>query len=265
MGRDRDEGGEVRVFTRASVREVDRLAASEFGIPSIVLMENAALHLTDVVLDVAEDPAVLIVCGPGNNGGDGLAAARHLSNAGLDVRVVLSGPGDRYKGDAAANFRIVQKMGLAVEVADARDPAATLRGATRPGVVIDALLGTGAEKPVEQPMAMVIRAVNDLVKGGAHVVSADLPSGMDCDSGEPLGIAVRATTTVSFVGLKEGFLRLGAQAYLGDVVVADIGAPAELVRRLGRPLADHELHDGPVTRPGHGTDGPDVPRRKERG
>jgi NAD(P)H-hydrate epimerase len=264
MGRERDEG-EVRVFTRASVREVDRLAGAEFGIPSIVLMENAALHLADVVLDVADETGVLIVCGPGNNGGDGLAAARHLANAGVEVRIVLSGPAERYKGDAAINLAIAQKMRLPIEVADAKDPAATLRGAARPGVVIDALLGTGAEKPVEQPMAMVIRAVNDLARGGVPIVAADLPSGMDCDTGEPLGIAVRATTTVSFVGLKEGFLRLAAQAYLGDVVVADIGAPAELVRRLGRPLADHELHDGPVPRPGHAPGGPETPRRKERG
>src|ERR1051325_7795095 len=97
---------DVFVFTRAAVREVDRLAVERHGIPSIILMENAGLHLAEVVLDAAEEerPRILIVCGPGNNGGDGLCAARHLANAGARVWIVLSGPRDKLSGDAAANL-----------------------------------------------------------------------------------------------------------------------------------------------------------------
>src|SRR5882757_4341702 len=95
------QGEEVRVFTRRAAREVDRLATEQYGIPSIVLMENAGLHLAEVVLDAADsdDPSVLIVCGPGNNGGDGLCAARHLHNAGARVEVVLSGQAAECRGD----------------------------------------------------------------------------------------------------------------------------------------------------------------------
>jgi NAD(P)H-hydrate epimerase len=107
----------------------------------------------------------------------------------------------------------------------------------------------------------MIRGINELRKGGALVLSADIPSGLDADSGEPLGAAVEADATVTFVGLKEGFLRLTAQGYIGDVVVADIGAPRELTSRLGRRLEAHEVHEEPGIRPGHET-GPQSARRR---
>jgi NAD(P)H-hydrate epimerase len=249
-----DDGtDDVLVFSRASVRDVDRLAVEQYGIPSIVLMENAALHLAEVALDLADEdepPRILVVCGPGNNGGDGLAAARHLSNAGAHVQVLLSGPADRYTGDAAINLGIVQRMGLPLGVIG-KPPASLAEAAAALGgcdILIDALLGTGLDQPVREPLAGLIRSMNDMRDRGATVVSADLPSGLDADSGEPLGVAVKADTTVSFVGLKEGFLKLGAQPYIGEVIVADIGAPADLTRRLGRRLAAHEPHDASPTR-----------------
>jgi NAD(P)H-hydrate epimerase len=254
----------VLVFTRRTVREVDTLAAEQYTIPSLVLMENAGLHLAEVALDLSdEEPArVLVVCGPGNNGGDGLCAARHLHNAGARVEVVLSGPAEACRGDARVNLDIVKRMGLAVTQTRAEAGAAAIDVAARrlgPEIVVDALLGTGLSRPVDEPVATLIRRINALGEAGAVVVSADLPSGLDCDTGEPLGVAVRADTTVSYVGLKAGFLRLAAQAYIGDVVVAEIGAPRELVERLGQRLADHEPHDGPDERPGHG--GAPRPRR----
>ena len=257
---DPGSGEAVCVFTRQSAREVDRLAADRYGIPSIVLMENAGLHLAEVALDLADaDPArVLVVCGPGNNGGDGLCAARHLHNAGATVHVVLSGPAEACRGDAGINMNIVRRMGIPMAETDPKRPGAALDEVARrlkPEIVIDALLGTGLDRPVAEPVATLIRSINAMGESGAAIVAADLPSGMDCDTGRPLGLAVHASTTVSFVGLKAGFLSLAAQEYLGDVVVADIGAPRELTRLLGRLLADHEGHDGPEIRPGHGPDG----------
>jgi hydroxyethylthiazole kinase-like uncharacterized protein yjeF len=254
---------QVYVLSRRALREVDRLAVSEFAVPSIILMENAALHLAEVALDILEDSEqarVLVACGPGNNGGDGLAAARHLHNAGVTVHIVLSGPADKYTEDAAINLAIVRRMGLPITETLETDPAAAMREAARGlggvDLVIDALLGTGLDKPVREPLAALIREINTLSGpgGGCAVVAADVPSGLDADTGEPLGVAVKAGTTVSFVGLKEGFLKLAAQSYIGDVVVADIGAPRELVRRLGRVLEDHEPHDEPAPRPGHTRD-----------
>ncbi len=248
--RPEEDDGSVLVFSRAAVREVDRLAAEQYGIPSIVLMENAGLHLAEVALDLSEEepPRVLVVCGPGNNGGDGLCAARHLHNEGAVVQVVR--PDLPARGDCAVHLAIVQAMGLPVTVSDGSSPLLPA-GGPRPDLVIDALLGTGLERPVDGPIAALIRAINALGDAGATVIAADLPSGLDCDRGVPLGDAVRATTTVSFVGLKAGFLKLSAQEYIGDVVVADIGAPRELVERLGRRVADHEEHDSPQMRPGH--------------
>jgi NAD(P)H-hydrate epimerase len=242
--------GSLFVFTRRAVREVDRLAAQDYGVPTIVLMENAARHLADVCLDLLEehhDPRVLVVCGPGHNGGDGLALARHLHNAGIILAIVLSAP-DRgtapavgaQQDDAAANLQIVRKMGLPLFAAEAQAPVRAIRQAVeelgRPDLVVDALLGTGLDRPVREPLLGLIGAINELHKQGAAVVAADIPSGLDCDTGEPLGAAVHADVTVSFVGIKAGFTTLSAQAYLGDVVVADIGAPRELVERLGRPV-----------------------------
>ena len=124
------------VFSRDAVRRLDRLAVEEFGIPSIVLMENASRHVTDVALDgleAVDSPKVLIVCGPGNNGGDGLAAARHLHNAGLRVTVFLAGNPAQYGGDARTNLEIVKHMGLRVFQMDPANPARSLAGGRRSG------------------------------------------------------------------------------------------------------------------------------------
>jgi NAD(P)H-hydrate epimerase len=253
--------GHVLVFSRRAVREVDRLAVEQYGIPSIVLMENAGLHLAEVALDLSESdpPRILVACGPGNNGGDGLCAARHLHNEGAQVEIVLIAPESAVKGDAAVHLRTVKAMGLPVHA----EPHALRKAAARlgPDVIIDALLGTGLERAVEGAMAEAIGALNALGDGGATILSADLPSGLDCDRGVPLGAAVRATATVTFVGLKAGFLQLSAQEYIGDVMIADIGAPRELVERLGQRVADHEEHDGPDERPGHDRPRGTPPRR----
>lgn len=247
---------EALVFTRAAVREVDRLGAQEFGLPSIVLMENAAVHCADIALDVLADrdgARAIILCGPGNNGGDGFAVARHLSNQGVDTLIVLAAPRGQYEGDAAANLHVAERMGLAIEEVDPWDALGSFRAAVqgvgRPGLVIDALLGTGLDRPVREPIASLIAEINTLRKSGVPVLAVDIPSGLDCDTGEPLGVAVRATVTVTFVGLKRGFLSLAAQPYVGDVVVADIGVPRALVERLGTPLRDALPHDDPPRRP----------------
>ncbi len=249
---------EALVFTRAAVRDVDRLATEEFGLPSIVLMENAAIHCADVALDLLEDrdeTRALILCGPGNNGGDGFAIARHLANQGVEPVIVLASEREKYEPDAAANLRVAERMGIAIEGFDpsnapgAVHPAARRGPGDRPGLVIDALLGTGLERAVREPIASLIAEINALGRTGVPVLAVDIPSGLDCDTGEPLGAAVRATVTVTFVGLKRGFLSLAAQPYVGDVVVADIGVPRALVGRLGTPLRDALPHDDPPRRP----------------
>ncbi len=265
---------EVFILTRKAVRELDRLAVSEFGIPAILLMENAAFHIADLALHLTrEQPGarILLVCGPGNNGGDGLAAARHLHNAGAVVEIVHAG-GRSEEGEAAVNLGVALRMGLPitpVQGQDGRAAAAAMDAALArlgtPDLVIDAVLGTGLDRPVREPLATLIGRINELSKEGVLVVAVDIPSGLDADTGEPLGMAVRADVTVTLAGLKAGFTKLGAQGYIGDVVVSDIGAPRELTQRLGTPLREHEPHESPPVRPGHEPATPEPEHRPDRG
>lgn len=231
------------LFTRDQVRSLDRLAIDEFGIPGVVLMENAARHAADVALDGVEgedDPAALIVCGPGNNGGDGLAVARHLHNAGLDVSIMLLGhpsPGS----DAATQLAIAERMRLHLRHAPSDDAGQMVLDAARalggPSVIIDAIFGTGLSRPPTGSGAGAIAAINQLASDACPVLAIDCPSGLNVDTGEPLGECVRASVTVTFAGLKPGFLSLDAQAWLGEVIVADIGVPRELLERIGTRLS----------------------------
>jgi len=214
---------------------VDRRAVEEFCVPGIVLMENAARAVVGVALEMLEGRSgapVLVLCGGGNNGGDGLAVARHLHNAGWRVTVGITIDPGQYKGDAGINYRIVQAMGLAVVRAA---PEMLAEGW---GLVIDAIFGTGLDRPPREPFAALAGAVNG---AGVPVLAIDLPSGLDCDSGEVLGTAcVRATRTVTFVAEKVGFANAGAGAFTGVVSVGDIGAPREVVEGVGGEVLSAE-------------------------
>jgi len=229
---------EEYVFTRQQVRTVDQEATERYGIPGIVLMENASRSLTLEVLravgwpSVASDANVLIICGGGNNGGDGLAAARHLHNVGLAVTIVLTKPANRYTGDAEINLNICRAMQLDIHVAD-EDPVATLDDLPEPAIIVDGLLGTGLSSEVRAPADGVIDWIN---RQDVPVIAIDIPSGLDSDTGKPLGCAVRADATVTFVGVKRGFLNAVSRDYIGNVTVGDIGVPRELVEKLGQPM-----------------------------
>ncbi|MFM8377707.1 MAG: NAD(P)H-hydrate epimerase, partial [Planctomycetia bacterium] len=170
---------------------------------------------------------VTIVCGKGNNAGDGFVIARHLVNLGHDVRLLLACDPAEYRGDAAINWRMVEKAGI---------PAALLASASREqweralagaDWIVDALLGTGATGAPRGTVATAIEAVNALVdrdRGGVFAV--DLPSGLDCDTGLAPGSCIRANLTGTFVARKVGFDAPAAAALLGEVHVLDIGAPA---------------------------------------
>jgi len=216
----------ILVLSRDESRRVDADATRRFGIPSIVLMENAARQAADAAIDMlrASRGPVLVCCGPGNNGGDGTAAARHLAIRGFPVTVLLCADPERVRGDARTNLDIARRLGIPI-VEGGDDATAAWARACEPGtptLVIDALLGTGATRPVEGPIAVLIGLIN---ASGTRVLALDTPSGLDVDTGEPLGDAVRGERTVTFVAHKLGFVSPGAQTYLGEVTVADIGAP----------------------------------------
>jgi NAD(P)H-hydrate epimerase len=250
----------LRPLSRQEVRRLDVQAAEELALPSLLLMENAgrgaAGWLAELTGALPPDaggrpfsapssvpapdvptgrvrPRVLILCGPGNNGGDGGVVARHLDAWGFPVRVVWFARRDQVRGDAAAQWTILEKSGIdqsswledhpdPLEL----DPAALASLLADADWLVDGLLGTGLSRPVEGPLRTVIEAMN---RAGQPIFALDLPSGLDADTGQPLGVAVRADATATFVAAKLGFHAPGAADYTGAVAVIDIGLPRRLL------------------------------------
>jgi NAD(P)H-hydrate epimerase len=222
----------MRPLSRDALRTLDRRAAEEFGLPTLVLMENAGRGAAEWLLPrVLEGGRVLVACGGGNNGGDGGVVARHLDIHNVPVTVVWFAEPGRLSTDAAVQHAILARSGI-----DQHDrPGALDRDEFRALLeqaawIVDGLLGTGLTRPVEGLLRDVIEAIN---AAGKPVLALDLPSGLDADTGRPLGVAVRAAATVTFAAPKLGFAVPGADAYTGPVHVAHIGAPRRLLEDVG--------------------------------
>ena len=211
---------------------MDELAQTEYGLPGIVLMENAGSGAARII-DERYGPrgTVSIVCGTGNNGGDGLVVARHLHNAGWTIRVLVAGDLSSMTADCAANDRVIRAMKVSRLVAqDEHSLLDWCKSIPPDGAVVDALLGTGFRGDVRSPTAALIDEINKSAK--RSMVSLDVPSGLDCDTGEPGGTAIRADLTITFVAMKPGFLMDSGRRHTGECQVVDIGAPHELVQRV---------------------------------
>jgi len=224
---------QIRPLSRDEVRSIDARAAQELGMPTVILMENAgrgaAAWLVDHGMAGPARPRVLILCGPGNNGGDGGVVARHLDLWGYPVRIVWFARADRLRGDAAVQFQILARSGFdQVCWDDERSVTPERLDAllAEADWLVDALLGTGLTRPVEGMLGTVIEAMN---RSGKPILALDLPSGLDADTGQPLGVAVRAQATATFVAPKLGFAAPGADAYTGAVAVIDIGVPRAIL------------------------------------
>lgn len=214
-------------LSRAQVREIDRRSSEEFHIPGIVLMENAARAATHVACDMLrgiERPAALVICGGGNNGGDGLAVARHLHNHAVEVTIAPAVDPESYRGDALVQWKITRAMKLHTIGYSGLSTVGSIH------MIIDGLFGTGLQATPRD-----MRWIDWMNGRGVPLLALDLPSGMDCDTGKPLGPAcVRATRTVTFVAEKAGFANPLARQYLGEVTVGDIGCPHELIQAIAR-------------------------------
>jgi NAD(P)H-hydrate epimerase len=221
----------IRPLSREEVRGIDERAARELGMPTVILMENAGRGAAAWLRDrgVETRGRGLILCGPGNNGGDGGVVARHLDIWEQSVPVVWFARADRLRGDAAVQFRILARSGIDQTCWDDEASVtperldALLAGADW---MVDALLGTGLTRPVEGMLRTVIEALN---RSGKPVFALDLPSGLDADTGRPLGVAVLARATATFVAPKLGFAAPGADAYTGEVAVIEIGVPRSIL------------------------------------
>jgi ADP-dependent NAD(P)H-hydrate dehydratase / NAD(P)H-hydrate epimerase len=219
------------VLTRDQMRAYDKVAIEEFKVPSLDLMETAGRGAADVIAKLAALPgaAVTIVCGAGNNGGDGFVVARHLFERGADLTVVLVDPKEKLSTDARVNRDAYLRLGG--EICELGQDLARLdRALSRAAIVVDAVFGTGLTRAVEGHHREVISRINGC---GACRVALDIPSGLDADTGAALGIAVRADDTVTFGHLKIGLLTSEGARHVGRIHVVGLGVPAAVLDRVG--------------------------------
>jgi NAD(P)H-hydrate epimerase len=213
-------------ISREQAQQLDRRAVEDYGMVSVMLMENAGRGVADQLCKLGIVGTVAICCGRGNNGGDGLVIARHLDLRRQPVRVLFFCDPAELRGDAAINLRVLRQSEVPIRRANPADIKQELAGSAW---VVDALLGTGARGEPRPPLDEVIDRIN---RQGVPVLSVDLPSGLDCDTGQPARHTIRAAHTCTFVAHKPGFLTPGAEQYTGAVHVIDIGAPRKLVDEI---------------------------------
>jgi hydroxyethylthiazole kinase-like uncharacterized protein yjeF len=224
------------VLSRAQMRAFDAYAIGQSSVPGLLLMENAGRGATDVLVRElysgnARGARPVVVCGSGNNGGDGLVIARHLLVRGASPTVFFAGDADKMAHDARANFEAWRGIGGEIQWLPPGAPLSTLDHALASDeIVVDALFGTGLDRPIEGWLANVVQAIN-VSRGPRFAV--DLPSGLDADTGAALGVAVEAAVTATFAHYKLGLLTPSGASLAGRVHVVDIGVPAALASHAG--------------------------------
>jgi ADP-dependent NAD(P)H-hydrate dehydratase / NAD(P)H-hydrate epimerase len=230
----------MRLVGSAEMREIDRTAIEVFGIAALTLMDRAGRAVAEAARDLAgPNGRFVVVCGGGNNGGDGYVAARLLRGAGHDARVVALVPAARLSADAQAVREQAERVGVPIDEGGELTPLEAGVG----DVVIDALLGTGLSRAPDGAFAEAIARIEAARVAGARVLAVDVPSGLSADTGRPPGACVRADRTVTFAFQKRGLVLPPGPSYAGEVGVADIGIPAEAARRVpvgAELLADAE-------------------------
>jgi NAD(P)H-hydrate epimerase len=227
-------------LSRSQARQLDQRASEEFGMPTLLLMENAGRGAAELLLRLNPDQRrVLMLCGPGNNGGDGFVVARHLQNRGNEVDVLLVALEEKLSPDARINAEIWKHTGPLWTVNPGQPLDVEIQGILdgAPGWIVDALFGTGLQRSLIGPYAEIVERLNVRKR---PVLALDIPSGLDADTGEPLGPTIRATHTATFVAPKLGFSNPTSQAWTGEVHTIDIGAPKALLLNVERGTRNAE-------------------------
>ncbi len=217
--------GPSKSLSRREVRDFDRLAIEQWGVPGVVLMENAGRGAADAIEDYLGEVTgknITVVAGIGNNGGDGFVIARHLHLRGASVVVFVVGDMAKMTPDAATNFAILKPIKIDVHPCLGEELSSLAEQLRDFDLVVDALGGTGISGLLRGDMSIAVEQINAADK---PVVAVDIPTGLDCDTGEAQGQTVKAALTVTFVARKIGFDAPVASGYTGKVVVADIGVP----------------------------------------
>lgn len=223
------------VLTRQQMRDFDAWAINNAGIAGVILMENAGRGCSEIVISELKKiggKRLCIFCGTGNNGGDGFVIARHMKNAGFEVKIILCGSGSKIKGDAGINYKIACGMNIPIEELA---PACTdieriiENSAGNCDLLADAIFGTGFCGELRGGFDRIVKTINSLNK---PIIAVDIPSGLDCDTGIAAGEAIKAIITVTFAAAKKGFASPASVQYTGRVYIASIGIEPTLKDNL---------------------------------
>jgi NAD(P)H-hydrate epimerase len=237
----------MKVATAEQMQELDRKAIETYRIPGIVLMENAGRGATEAILNAFPDIRnmnVAIIAGKGNNGGDGFVIARYLLNQGVSVKVFLLADPKAPRGDAETNLHILTRMkGEVISVPSSKDFQKMKKDCEKFDLLIDAIFGTGLDAEVRGYYREAINHLNTLQK---PIVAIDIPSGLDADTGKPLGTAIRASLTITFGLPKAGLLISPGLDYVGELKVIDISFPRNLIEE--EKIQTHLLEEGEIRR-----------------
>lgn len=209
------------------MRRLDRAAIEEFGIPGLILMENAGRGVSDIISRAYQPGPVAIFVGKGNNGGDGLVVSRYLTNRGFDVLVLLLEEPARLKSDPLINYRIAEKMKIPVRKISGPVLPDEIAGiCSDADLIVDAIFGVGLNTGLAGVFRTAVEAINH---SGRPVLSIDIPSGLDADSGAVHGAAVKASTTATLGLPKAGLMAGQGPEYSGKIEIVDIGIPRSLL------------------------------------
>ncbi|GHT26586.1 NAD(P)H-hydrate epimerase [Planctomycetales bacterium] len=215
-------------LTPSELHKIDSLAVEHLGISSIVLMENAGRGVVEFISReqiIRMGMEIAIVCGKGNNGGDGFVIARHLKIRQFHPVVILTDEPDNLAGDAKVNFDILRHCDVTITVFSTTFPA----DLSRYNIIFDAMLGTGAIGKPREPFASIIQAINNSM---AVVIAVDIPSGLDAETGIPNEPVIKADFTTTFFAEKTGFVNPRAKSVLGNVIILDIGVPNDFTHSI---------------------------------
>lgn len=213
---------------KEKIRLLESLTINDFKIPGLILMENAGSKAAEIIYKELPNPTqdqVVILCGKGNNGGDGFVVARHLNNLGVTVKVFLFTDRQLLTGDAKTNLEILYKMKVFVEeVLNLEKVSDAIKSSN---IVIDAMLGTGVDGEIKESLKLIVRVINSF--SNKVVYSIDTPTGLDCNTGEILGECVKATKTLTFIAAKTGFYLEKGPENCGEIIIIDISVPSDLI------------------------------------
>ncbi len=218
----------MKTATVKQIQKLDALAINQYGFPSLILMENAGRRVFEEIQKKFRPANVVIICGYGNNAGDGLVIARHFHEAGIKTQVVLVGQAKQLKPDALVHYQILKRLKYSVkEISHVSTSFLTM--IKNADVVVDAIFGVGLNRNITDPFKSFIEAINHQAK---KIVAVDIPSGLDGTTGQIYGVCIKADLTVTFSFSKRGFYQNDGPKYTGKVIVADIGIPNKLKNKI---------------------------------